>query len=95
MRTWHAQRRPTGLPGRRKPRPGTGLRGIGRRETLIALPTFMGGDMATDRRIPLTCRLNLRHQWRTRSTEDGNRWKACARCGRDKETTNVDVHLFH
>ena len=51
--------------------------------------------MATGRKIPLTCRLNVRHQWRSRSTEDGNRWKACAHCDREKETTNIDVHLFH
>ncbi|MEU4427694.1 hypothetical protein AB0F81_44325 [Actinoplanes sp. NPDC024001] len=51
--------------------------------------------MATTRKVPLTCRLNLRHRWQTRSTEDGNRWKACVHCDREKETTNIDVHLFH
>jgi hypothetical protein len=51
--------------------------------------------MAEKRRIPLTCRLNLRHTWRSFSTEDGYRYKACATCGKDKDTTNIDTHLFH
>jgi hypothetical protein len=32
---------------------------------------------------PLLCRLNLHHAWRTRSTEDGARYRRCARCGKD------------
>jgi hypothetical protein len=51
--------------------------------------------MPTSRSIPLTCRLNLRHAWRKRSTEDGNRWTECARCGKDKDTGGPDVQIFH
>jgi Transcriptional regulator PadR-like family. len=32
---------------------------------------------------PLHCRLHLWHHWRTCHTEDGHRYKACARCGRE------------
>jgi hypothetical protein len=31
-------------------------------------------------RPPLTCRLNLRHQWRVVSTEDGNPHRECIAC---------------
>jgi hypothetical protein len=34
-------------------------------------------------RKPLTCRLNMHHVWRTLSTEDGNRYRRCIRCGKD------------
>jgi hypothetical protein len=34
-------------------------------------------------RHPITCRMNLRHRWRTYSTEDGSRYRRCARCGKD------------
>lgn len=33
--------------------------------------------------IPLLCRLNLRHQWHTERTEDGGRYRCCARCGKE------------
>jgi hypothetical protein len=33
---------------------------------------------------PLTCRLNLRHRWRWQSTEDGNRFERCQKCGKDR-----------
>jgi hypothetical protein len=32
---------------------------------------------------PLHCRLHLWHHWRTRHAEDGHRYKACARCGKE------------
>jgi len=32
---------------------------------------------------PLSCRLNLRHQWRRYFTEDGARYLACAKCGKE------------
>jgi hypothetical protein len=51
--------------------------------------------MADVQRIPLTCRLNLWHTWQTFSTEDGHRFKACAKCDKDKPTTDIDTHLFH
>ncbi len=51
--------------------------------------------MTDARRTPLMCRLNLRHRWKVFSTEDGNRWKGCARCGKEKDTTNIDVQFFH
>lgn len=41
-------------------------------------------DRATTRTtVAVACRLNLHHDWRMFHTEDGGRYKACARC--DKE----------
>jgi hypothetical protein len=34
------------------------------------------------------CGLNLRHQWRWHSTEDGERYRQCFRCGKDDEERN-------
>jgi hypothetical protein len=36
------------------------------------------------RRGPLSCRLNLGHQWTTVRTEDGGRYRQCQRCGKDE-----------
>jgi hypothetical protein len=36
------------------------------------------------RRRPLFCRLNLRHRWTTRRTEDGRPYLQCQRCGKDE-----------
>lgn len=33
-------------------------------------------------RRPIVCRLTLHHRWRTESTEDGNRYRRCTRCGK-------------
>jgi hypothetical protein len=33
---------------------------------------------------PLTCRLNLHHRWRWCSTEDGDRFERCQKCGKDR-----------
>lgn len=41
-------------------------------------------EMSTKPRIPLLCRLNLHHTWRTHSAEDGGRFRRCTRCGKDK-----------
>jgi len=30
------------------------------------------------------CRIFQRHQWVTRSTDDGRRYETCTRCGRDQ-----------
>ena len=30
----------------------------------------------------LLCRLNLRHDWHVESTDDGERFKQCRRCGK-------------
>ncbi|HYN30446.1 MAG TPA: hypothetical protein VES95_11365 [Dermatophilaceae bacterium] len=45
-----------------------------------------GNDMSTTTKRPgkpLLCRLNLHHAWRPESTEDGGRYRRCARCGKD------------
>jgi hypothetical protein len=34
-------------------------------------------------RRALLCRTHLHHLWRIYSTEDGNRYRACARCGKE------------
>lgn len=41
-------------------------------------PNIMGKTESA--RPPLTCRLNLRHQWRVVSTEDGNPHWECTAC---------------
>jgi hypothetical protein len=33
---------------------------------------------------PFLCRLNLHHRWRWASTEDGERYEHCVRCGKDR-----------
>jgi hypothetical protein len=33
---------------------------------------------------PVTCRLNLHHRWRWLSTEDGDRFERCQKCGKDR-----------
>jgi len=47
------------------------------------------GTMITDAlpRTPLLCRLNIRHQYRITSTEDGVRFRRCRRCGKDHPST--------
>ena len=43
------------------------------------------GQMAvTTIHKPLTCRLNLHHRWRWLSTEDGDRFEQCQKCGKDR-----------
>ena len=41
------------------------------------------GEAMRQPRVPLLCRANLRHTWRTFRTEDGGRYRACATCGKD------------
>jgi hypothetical protein len=42
------------------------------------------GDLAvTLPAVPIACRLNLRHRWHIRSTDDGGRYKECARCRKE------------
>jgi hypothetical protein len=53
-------------------------------------PEAIGGS--TTKKVstrPLSCRLNLRHQWRTYFTEDGARYQACAKCGKDKPSAGI------
>jgi hypothetical protein len=47
-------------------------------------PEAIGGStMKKASTKPLSCRLNLRHQWRSYVTEDGGRYRACAKCGKE------------
>ena len=41
------------------------------------------------RRRPLLCALNLKHDWLTRSTDDGGRYRVCRRCGREGNPTST------
>jgi hypothetical protein len=43
------------------------------------------GDVVTTQtpRRPLLCVLDLQHAWLTRSTEDGGRYRACRKCGKE------------
>ena len=34
---------------------------------------------------PLACRMHLYHRWKVCTTDDGRRYLACAKCGKDKE----------
>ena len=34
--------------------------------------------------VPISCRLNLFHSWRTRSTDDGGLYLQCHLCGKDR-----------
>jgi hypothetical protein len=34
------------------------------------------------------CGLNLHHEWRWQSTEDGKRYRQCFRCGKDDDERN-------
>jgi hypothetical protein len=38
----------------------------------------------------LLCRLNLHHEWHNEFTEDGGRYKRCARCGQDDPRVRKD-----
>jgi hypothetical protein len=41
------------------------------------------GEAMQQPRNPLACRANLWHTWRTFKTDDGGRYRACAKCGKD------------
>jgi hypothetical protein len=44
----------------------------------------IGESTMTRPQAPLSCRLMRWHQWGSRSTEDGERYLACKKCGRDR-----------
>ena len=48
-------------------------------------------------KAPLTCRWHLHHHWSWVSTEDGDRYERCTRCGKDRlekfGDVNTDIHL--
>jgi hypothetical protein len=49
-----------------------------------AVPGAHGEKAVIIRNVtPLTCRLNLYHRWRWYSTEDGERFQMCQKCGKD------------
>jgi hypothetical protein len=54
--------------------------------TALEAASGTNGETAviTTTRKPLTCRLNLHHRWRWLSTEDGDRYEQCEKCGRDR-----------
>ena len=43
---------------------------------------------------PLSCRLHLWHQWRRHFTEDGARYKACAKCGKELPPSSFDKNTI-
>jgi hypothetical protein len=49
-----------------------------------AAPAVIGEIAVTTIHKPLTCRLNLHHRWRWLSTEDGDRFERCQKCGKDR-----------
>ncbi len=48
-----------------------------------AIATIGESTMKTIPAPPLTCRLHLRHHWRRHVTEDGARYTACTKCGKE------------
>ena len=57
------------------------------RTALTAAVPGANGEKAmiiTTTRQPLTCRLHLHHRWRWLSTEDGDRFERCEKCGKDR-----------
>jgi hypothetical protein len=48
-------------------------------------------------KAPLTCRWHLHHHWSWVSTEDGDRYERCTRCGKDRlekfGDVITDIHL--
>jgi hypothetical protein len=55
------------------------------RAALSAAPGTHGETaMIIKTATPLTCRLNLHHRWRWQSTEDGDRFERCQKCGKDR-----------
>ena len=74
------------LDGRRRARhlaglaPGTvRISGIVRRAARLHWEELVGPRP----KRPLLCLLNLRHRWHQASTEDGERFTVCSRCGKD------------
>ena len=43
-------------------------------------------------RKPLLCRLNMRHKWERRSTEDGTGYLKCMACGKDRYEVDFEHH---
>ena len=56
------------------------------RTALSAAASGTNGDtvMIVKTATPLACRLNLHHRWRWCSTEDGDRFERCEKCGKDR-----------
>jgi len=56
------------------------------RTALSAAASGTNGDtvMIVKTATPLMCRLNLHHRWRWCSTEDGDRFERCEKCGKDR-----------
>ena len=62
------------------------------RAALGSVPSRAEEDAMTitrTRQFYWRCRVLRRHHWVTRSTEDGNRYDACSRCGRDRGDIDV------
>ena len=56
------------------------------RAALVSTPSSVEEDAMTLTRTPFywRCRVLHVHHWVLRSTEDGSRYNACSRCGRDR-----------
>ena len=54
------------------------------RTTLDAAPGTNGETVVLKIRRPLGCRLNVNHRWLWLSTEDGDRFERCRKCGKDR-----------
>lgn len=54
----------------------------------------VGAAMPMTPRVPLTCRLNLRHVWTRHTTEDGARYVACSRCHKELPDRGFDKNTI-
>jgi hypothetical protein len=81
-----------GLPRRQQIRHARGVlaHAVALRAAVTAEPLAGGLDVvaSTAVRMPLRCRLDLHHDWRTRRNEDGERFRQCTKCGRDQYRGN-------
>ena len=77
-----------GMTGRRQLRTALGVlatSGALRHAVNDQTPTTLETAMTIARPAkPWGCRLNLHHPWETRTTEDGDRYQACARCDKER-----------
>ena len=58
-----------------------------------ALATIGESTMETIPTRPLTCRLHLRHHWRRCFSEDGARYTACTKCGKEQPNSWFGTNL--
>ena len=61
------------------------------RAALGSTPSSVEEDAMTLTKTPFSwrCRVLRTHHWVTRSTEDGSRYEACSRCGKERDVLSA------